>query len=152
MSSWHGSNQSDVSSMSLENWPTVQNGMLYARKCIIYFSFYSAIILHKSKTESISDDWQGLYWTCSTAALNINYPSKEVPLDESTFLWWQPLISRQSVRLNVCNYGTKLQRLTEPSSMILIILDRTEQLGNQGANGHALNSWMQCVDVNLNVV
>ena len=28
-------------------------------------------ILHKSETESISDDWQGLYWTCSTAALNI---------------------------------------------------------------------------------
>ena len=81
----------------------------------------------------------------------INYPSKAVPLDES-FLWWQPLIFRQSVKLNVYNHGMKLHRSTELSSMILIIYDCTEQLGNQGANGHAVNLWMQFVDVNLNVV
>ena len=41
--------------------------------------------------------------------------------------------------VNVYNYGMKLHRLTEASNMILIILDCTEQLGNQGANGHAVN-------------
>jgi hypothetical protein len=31
-------------------------------------------------------------------------------------------------------------------------LDCPEQLGNQGANGHAVNLWMQFVDTNLNIV
>jgi len=34
----------------------------------------------------------------------------------------------------------------------LKVLDCTEQLGKKGANGRAVNLWMQFVDVNLNTV
>jgi hypothetical protein len=101
--SCHGCNQSDVSSMLLENWPTVQNGMLYA--CIyiyiyiIYISFYSIIIVQQSKHRAFL--MAGKVYIGSVPALNVYYLSKEVPLYESMFLWWKPLIFRQSISVQL---------------------------------------------------
>jgi hypothetical protein len=43
----------------------------YMHENISFASHSTVQLFYTNPKQNISDDWQGLYWTCSTAALNI---------------------------------------------------------------------------------